>query len=150
PDYELRGRCLPVPGAAMAPHQCRNGWVREEVQAMEGLIERSAMNALARAARRAAIRAAIGIQHSTGRCWSVGVPNIGFARPSLPLEATMQRDIVISAPVRSPIGSFGGSLKNTPASALGAHVVATAVRRAGLDPDAVDGVILGNVVQAGN
>jgi acetyl-CoA C-acetyltransferase len=62
----------------------------------------------------------------------------------------MQRDIVISAPVRSPIGSFGGSLKNTPASALGSHVIAAAVRRAGLDPDAVDGVILGNVVQAGN
>ena len=62
----------------------------------------------------------------------------------------MHRDIVISAPVRSPIGGFGGSLKDTPASALGAHVVGAAVRRAGLDPAAVDSVILGNVVQAGN
>ena len=39
-------------------------------------------------------------------------------------------DIVISHPVRSAIGSFGGSLKDVPASALGADVVA-ALKRSG-------------------
>jgi len=62
----------------------------------------------------------------------------------------MSNDIVICSPVRSPIGSFGGSLKDTSASALGAHVIAAAVRRSGLDPALVDSVVMGNVVQAGN
>lgn len=62
----------------------------------------------------------------------------------------MRNDIVICSPVRSAIGSFGGSLKDTPASALGAHAIAATMRRSGLDPALVDSVILGNVVQAGN
>lgn len=62
----------------------------------------------------------------------------------------MNKQIVICAPVRSPIGAFGGSLKDLPAAELGAHVIAATLRRSGLDPDAVDSVIMGNVVQAGN
>jgi len=62
----------------------------------------------------------------------------------------MSNDIVICSPVRSAIGGFGGSLKDTPASALGAHVIAATLRRSGLDPLQVDSVVMGNVVQAGN
>jgi acetyl-CoA C-acetyltransferase len=62
----------------------------------------------------------------------------------------MSNDIVICSPVRSAIGSFGGSLKDTPASALGAHVIAATLRRSRLDPSQVDSVVMGNVVQAGN
>ncbi|BAL24045.1 thiolase family protein [Azoarcus sp. KH32C] len=62
----------------------------------------------------------------------------------------MDREIVISAPVRSAIGRFGGSLKDVPASALGAHVVGATLRRSGVDPALVDSVVLGNVIQAGN
>ncbi|MBA5689099.1 thiolase family protein [Rugamonas apoptosis] len=62
----------------------------------------------------------------------------------------MSKDIVICAPARSAIGGFGGALKDTPASALGAHAIAATLRRSGLDPALVDSVILGNVVQAGN
>jgi len=62
----------------------------------------------------------------------------------------MNADIVISSPVRTAIGGFGGILKDTPATALGAHVVAATLARAGLDPARVDSVVLGNVVQAGN
>jgi acetyl-CoA C-acetyltransferase len=59
-------------------------------------------------------------------------------------------DIVICNPVRSPIGGFGGSLKDTPASALGAHVIGAVLRRSRLDPAQVGSVVMGNVVQAGN
>jgi len=62
----------------------------------------------------------------------------------------MSKDIVICSPVRSPIGGFGGSLKDTPTHALGAHVIAATLRRSGLDPALVDSVVIGNVVQAGN
>jgi acetyl-CoA C-acetyltransferase len=62
----------------------------------------------------------------------------------------MNQDIFICSPVRTAIASFGGSFKGTPAAALGAHAIAAAVRRAGLDPHRVDTVVMGNVVQAGN
>lgn len=62
----------------------------------------------------------------------------------------MSKDIFICSPVRTAVGGFGGSLKDTPSSALGAHVVAASLRRSGLDPSLVDSVVLGNVVQAGN
>jgi len=62
----------------------------------------------------------------------------------------MSHDIVISAAVRSPIGGFGGTLKDTPATALGAHVIGAALARAKLAPERVDAVVMGNVVQAGN
>lgn len=58
-------------------------------------------------------------------------------------------EIVLCAPVRTPIGTFGGALKDTPATVLGAAVVRETCRRAGLPPEAVDTVVLGQVIQAG-
>ncbi|MFU5804176.1 acetyl-CoA C-acyltransferase [Pseudomonas aeruginosa] len=58
-------------------------------------------------------------------------------------------EVVLCAPVRTPIGTFGGALKDTPATALGAAVVRETCRRAGLPPEAVDTVVLGQVIQAG-
>jgi acetyl-CoA C-acetyltransferase len=62
----------------------------------------------------------------------------------------MSKDIVICSPVRSPIASFGGSLKTTSTAALGAHAIAAVLRRSALDSARVDSVVMGNVVQAGS
>ncbi|KAF1047847.1 MAG: Acetyl-CoA acetyltransferase [Herbaspirillum frisingense] len=62
----------------------------------------------------------------------------------------MEQDIVISSPVRTAIGAFGGSLKDTPATALGAHAVKSLLERGGAAAAHVDNVVLGNVIQAGN
>jgi acetyl-CoA C-acetyltransferase len=59
------------------------------------------------------------------------------------------RDAVILSAVRLPTGRFMGSLKGFTAPQLGAMVVKEAVRGAGLAPERVDEVILGNVVSAG-
>jgi acetyl-CoA C-acetyltransferase len=50
---------------------------------------------------------------------------------------------------RTPIGKLLGSLAAVPAPRLGAVAVAEAIRRAGLPPDAIDEVIMGNVLSAG-
>jgi acetyl-CoA C-acetyltransferase len=60
-----------------------------------------------------------------------------------------QREIVLCNPVRTAIGSYGGSLKDLPAPVLGAAVVRDAVRRSGLDPAQIETVVMGNVIQAG-
>ena len=60
----------------------------------------------------------------------------------------MSEAVIVSA-VRVPTGKFLGTLKDFPAPAIGAMVVREAVRRAGIDPAAVDECILGNVVSAG-
>ena len=59
------------------------------------------------------------------------------------------RDAVIVSAVRTPTGKFLGSLKDFTAPQLGAIVVREAVRRAGVDPAAVDECIMGNVITAG-
>jgi acetyl-CoA C-acetyltransferase len=59
------------------------------------------------------------------------------------------RETVIVSAVRVPTGRFLGSLKSFSAPELGALVVREAVNRAGLRPEDVDEVILGNVVSAG-
>ena len=59
------------------------------------------------------------------------------------------RSVVLIAPVRTAIGTFGGSLKEIPAPDLGAIAIKAAVARARLDPDEVGTVVMGNVVQAG-
>jgi len=59
------------------------------------------------------------------------------------------RDVVIASAVRTPIGSFGGTLKNTTARTLGAVAIREAVNRAGIDPATIDEVIYGCVLQAG-
>ncbi|HSB61783.1 MAG TPA: acetyl-CoA C-acetyltransferase [Vicinamibacteria bacterium] len=56
---------------------------------------------------------------------------------------------VILSGCRTAIGTFGGVLKDVPATELGAVVVREAVRRAGVRPDQVDEVVLGCILQAG-
>jgi acetyl-CoA C-acetyltransferase len=60
------------------------------------------------------------------------------------------KEIVISMPVRTPIGSFNGALKSVPATDLGATVIREVVNRSGLDSAQIDSVLMGNVIQAGN
>ena len=60
------------------------------------------------------------------------------------------RDVVLSQPLRTAIGTFNGTLKGTPATELGAAVVRETLRRSGLDPALVGSVVMGNVIQAGN
>ena len=60
------------------------------------------------------------------------------------------RDVVLCHPVRTAIGTFNGTFKGTPATELGATVVRETLRRSGLDPARVGGVVMGNVIQAGN
>lgn len=58
------------------------------------------------------------------------------------------KEVVIVSGVRLPVGNFGGSLKQFSAIDLGAMVVKEAVNRAGIKPDDVDEVIIGQVGQA--
>ncbi|MDR7431154.1 MAG: thiolase family protein [Armatimonadota bacterium] len=60
----------------------------------------------------------------------------------------MAEAVILSA-VRTPIGRFLGGLADVPAPRLGAVVVREAVRRAGVRPEEVDEVILGNILSAG-
>ncbi|WP_250866699.1 thiolase family protein [Caballeronia sp. INSB1] len=59
-------------------------------------------------------------------------------------------EIVLTAPVRTAIGAFNGSLKGVPATDLGACVVKEILRRTGLPPAKVESAVFGNVIQAGN
>src|SRR5712664_2887644 len=60
------------------------------------------------------------------------------------------REVVLCHPVRTAIGTYNGTLKSTPATELGAAVVRETLRRSGLDAARVGGVVMGNVIQAGN
>lgn len=59
------------------------------------------------------------------------------------------RDVVICNPVRTPIGTYNGSLKDVPAPSLGATAIREVLSRSGLSGDAVQEVLMGNVIQAG-
>ncbi len=59
------------------------------------------------------------------------------------------REVVIVSAVRTPVGTFAGSLKDVPAVQLGVVVVKEAIKRAGIGVSQVENVILGNVLQAG-
>jgi len=61
----------------------------------------------------------------------------------------MQQAVIVSA-ARTAIGKFGGALARIPAPELGALAVAEALKRAGLSPEQVDEVILGQVLAAGS
>jgi acetyl-CoA C-acetyltransferase len=58
-------------------------------------------------------------------------------------------DIVLAAPVRTPIGKFGGALASLTAADLGTEAARACLERAGLDPARVDQVIFGHARQAG-
>ncbi|WP_336490854.1 thiolase family protein [Methylobacterium nigriterrae] len=60
------------------------------------------------------------------------------------------REIVLCHPVRTAIGAYGGSLKGTPATELGAAAVRETLHRSGLDAGRLGSVVMGNVIQAGN
>ncbi|ACV59068.1 acetyl-CoA C-acetyltransferase [Alicyclobacillus acidocaldarius] len=59
------------------------------------------------------------------------------------------QDVVIAGAVRTPIGTFQGSLSPLSAPDLGAAVIRESLRRAGVEAGAVDEVVMGNVLQAG-
>ena len=61
----------------------------------------------------------------------------------------MNKDVVIVSAVRTPIGSFLGSLSSVPAPNLGAAAIKGALEKINLKPEMVDEVLMGNVVQAG-
>ncbi len=60
----------------------------------------------------------------------------------------MKQAVIVSA-VRTPIGSYGGAFKDVSAVDLGVAVVKEALKRANVNPEMVDEVIFGNVLQAG-
>ncbi len=59
------------------------------------------------------------------------------------------REVVIVSAARTPIGSFGGALKDLTAVELGSIAAKEAIKRAGIDPAIIDEVLLGNVLQGG-
>src|SRR5476651_1927527 len=58
------------------------------------------------------------------------------------------KEVVIVAATRTPIGSFGGSLATISTTQLGALVIKSAVKKAGLDPEQIQEVYMGNVMSA--
>jgi len=64
------------------------------------------------------------------------------------VKVTMKEVVIVSA-VRTAIGSFNGSLSSVPATELGALTIKAAIEKAGIDNNAIDEVIFGNVLQAG-
>lgn len=58
------------------------------------------------------------------------------------------KEVYIVSAVRTPIGSFGGSLKDIPATKLGAIAISEAIRRAGIDASQIDDLLMGCVLQA--
>ena len=58
-------------------------------------------------------------------------------------------EIVISTPLRTAIGTFGGALKDTPATDLGATVGKEVLERSGIEGEQVDQIIVGNILSAG-
>lgn len=58
-------------------------------------------------------------------------------------------DIVISTPLRTAIGTFGGSLKDVPAVDLGTTVAKEVISRSGIDAENIEQVIVGNILMAG-
>ncbi|MFQ6023431.1 MAG: acetyl-CoA C-acetyltransferase [Acidiferrobacterales bacterium] len=61
----------------------------------------------------------------------------------------MEEGVVIVAAGRTPVGTFGGTLSQMPASSLGAKVIAALLERGGVKPEQVDEVIMGQILTAG-
>lgn len=60
----------------------------------------------------------------------------------------MSKEVYIISAVRTPIGSFGGSLSTVPAPQLGAAAIKGAISKAGISPSVITEVFMGNVLQA--
>lgn len=61
----------------------------------------------------------------------------------------MSKEVVIASAARTPIGSFGGTLAPVASPELGRVVIEEVLKRAGVDADKVDEVVMGNVLTAG-
>jgi len=61
----------------------------------------------------------------------------------------MNCEVFLAGAVRTPIGRFGGALRQLTAVELGTHAARTAIERAGLTPDRIDQAVLGHARQAG-
>lgn len=59
------------------------------------------------------------------------------------------REVVIVSAVRTPVGNYGGTLKESTAAVLGGIVVKAAIERAGINPEIIDEVVFGSVLQGG-
>ena len=59
-----------------------------------------------------------------------------------------KKEVYILSAVRTPLGSFGGALKDIPATKLGAIAIKGAIEKAGIDPNIVQDVLMGCVLQA--
>ena len=60
----------------------------------------------------------------------------------------MNKEVYIVAAVRTPMGSFGGALSTVPATKLGAAAISGAIKKAGISPNDIEEVYMGNVLQA--
>jgi acetyl-CoA C-acetyltransferase len=60
-----------------------------------------------------------------------------------------QPEVVLCHPVRTAIGTYGGSVKDIPAPDLGAVAIRETLKRSGLAPDRIQTLVMGNVIQAG-
>src|SRR5690606_20734905 len=69
--------------------------------------------------------------------------------PGAPTVEGMSSDVVICAPIRTPVGRFGGALSALSASDLAAQTLTELVRRTGLSEGDVDDVILGQCYPSG-
>ena len=58
------------------------------------------------------------------------------------------RDVYVISAVRTPIGSFGGTLKDFSAVQLGAIAIKGAIQKAGIKHELVEEVLMGSVIQA--
>src|ERR671936_2878207 len=68
------------------------------------------------------------------------------SRPSGGLAMSDTREVVVLSGVRTAIGGYGGSLKDSPPSELAALCVREAVSRAGIEPREVGHVVFGNII----
>ncbi|MBF4693646.1 acetyl-CoA C-acetyltransferase [Fusibacter ferrireducens] len=59
------------------------------------------------------------------------------------------RDVVIVSAVRTPVGAYGGALKTLSAVDLGTIAAKEAIKRAGIEPNQIDEVLVGNILSAG-
>src|SRR5438552_17516335 len=68
-------------------------------------------------------------------------PSLGVIMKPIPIE------LVFLSARRTPFGTYGGSLKDQSATDLGVHAAKAAIAQAGVKPEHIDNVVLGNVVQ---
>ncbi|XP_050544721.1 acetyl-CoA acetyltransferase, mitochondrial [Daktulosphaira vitifoliae] len=84
----------------------------------------------------------------------MGIMIIGFRKISIKLtkryfSSSISKNVFIISTARTPIGSFGGSLKTLSATKLGAIAIQAAVNRSGLSKNDIEEVFMGNVCQGG-